>query len=89
MSCSALVSSEGGEQSNASFCNASGQQLGASGSLPLRAVPHDFDVSKLSRGGPVNGGGMHPHPTMPDKLVTASGAVITRPKSKQQSKKHR
>jgi len=26
---------------------------------------------------------MHPHPTHPDKLVTASGHIITRPKSKQ------
>ena len=43
----------------------------------------DFDINKLSKMGPVNlGGGMQPHPTKPDKLVTASGAVITRPKSK-------
>lgn len=44
----------------------------------------DFDLNKLATRGPVNlGGGMQPHPTKPDKLVTASGAVITRPKSKQ------
>ena len=36
-----------------------------------------------------NGSGMHPHPTHPDKIVTASGHIITRPKSKQQSKKQR
>lgn len=87
MSCSALVSSEGGEQSNTSFCNASGP-IPTSGTMPLRGAT-DADASKLARVGPVTGGGMHPHPTIPDKLVTASGAVITRPKSKQQSKKHR
>lgn len=56
--------------------------------MPLRGAT-DADATKLARVGPVTGGGMHPHPTIPDKLVTASGAVITRPKSKQQSKKHR
>ena len=34
-------------------------------------------------------GSMHPHPTIPDKLVTANGQIITRPKSKQQAKKQR
>lgn len=36
-----------------------------------------------------NGAGMHAHPTQPDKIVTASGHIINRPKSKQQSKKQR
>ncbi len=35
------------------------------------------------------GGGVQPHPSHPDKLVTASGQVIKRPKSKQQSKKQK
>ena len=35
------------------------------------------------------GGGVQPHALHPDKVVTASGHVITRPKSKQQQKKSR
>ena len=74
MSCSAIVSSEGGEPSNASFHNNNGNHQLRNG---------EFDLQKLNARGPVNlGGGMQPHPTKPDKLVTASGAVITRPKSK-------
>ena len=32
---------------------------------------------------------MHPHMSQPDKIVTANGHVITRPKSKQQVKKQK
>lgn len=36
-----------------------------------------------------NLGVLHVHPTQPNKLITASGVVISRPKSKQQQKKHK
>lgn len=83
-----MISSEGGENSTSGANNFNGSNQTLQAHMkdidPIQQKNQNNNFISLGsiQGGPPTIGHMHPHPTMPDKIVTASGAVITRPKSK-------